>query len=96
MREFRGVAARRALGGFGDMVGELGEGFGVADANAAGDADPLQDARSQFAAAFGSVAANTGEIDKVLVDGVNLLCRAEAFDQARHTLAHIAVQFQIS
>lgn len=33
-----------ALGGLGDVVGQLGQGLRRADANAAGNTDPLQDA----------------------------------------------------
>lgn len=93
--EFGGVAAGFALGAFGDVVGQLGQGLGGGDADAVRDADPFLDARADLAGAQREVAGDAVQVDKAFVDAVDLLPVAQACGQAHHAVAHVAVQLKV-
>ena len=95
LRVLRGVAAGFAFGVFGDVVGQFGQGFGRADTDARGDADPLGDARAQALRAQPQVAAQALEVHKTLVDAVDLLSVTQARGQTHQALAHVAIQLKV-
>lgn len=78
-----GVAAGFAFGGFGDGVGEFGQGFGGANAYAGRDADPLLNTPADLARAFAHVTAYATQIDKAFIDAVDLLSVAQACGHRR-------------
>lgn len=57
-----GVAAGFALSRLGNEVGQLGQSLGRANANAAGDTRPLQDALAHQLASASHVAPNTLQV----------------------------------
>ena len=89
------VDAGLALRRLGDVIGQFGQGLGGANANAAGDADPLQDARPDLVAACHQIATHPVETDEGLVDAVDLLGWPQAGGQAHHAVANVAVQGKV-
>lgn len=65
----------------GDMVCELGQGLRGRDADARGDADPAMDARPDRSGASHMV-AYTLQVDKALIDAIDLLAWPEACSKA--------------
>ena len=90
-----GVNTGLSLGRLGNMVSQLGQGFGGANANAAGNAHPLQDAGADLVAACYQVATHPVQTDEGLIDAVDLLGRAQTGGQAHHAVADVAVQGKV-
>ena len=95
MGELGGVTARLALSGLGDVVRQLGQGLGRADANATGDPRPGQDARAHGAGTVYQVALDALQPDEGLIDRVDLLVRPQACGQAHHPIAHVPVELKV-
>ena len=94
LRQLAWVGSWLALGCFGDVIGQFRQRFGRADADAAGDVDPLQDAFAHRPRArrYLTDAINT---DEALIDAVDLLLRPEPRSQTHHPSAQISVQSKV-
>ena len=68
LRQEGGVAARFPFGCLGDVIGQLGQGFGGTHANAARNTDPLQDPGADAVAALDQATPQPGHINERLVD----------------------------
>src|SRR3990167_7148536 len=82
----RRIVPRVMFGCLGNMVGQLGKGFGSAQANAGWETNPLQDALSQLVASLHQVTADTRKIDKALVNRIDFLTMTQSCRQAHHAV----------
>ncbi len=89
------VAAGLAVGCLGHVIGEFGQRLGGGQAHAGGQAGPLQHLRAQRTAQQGEVAAHAGEVEKTLVDAVDLLTRCIGGGQRHHAVGHVAIELEV-
>lgn len=94
-RELIRVAAGLTLSRLGDEVGQLCEGLGVADPDAAGNADPLVDTGADLPGSLDQVTPHAMQADETLVDAVDLLRGSQTRSQAHHPVAHVAVEREV-
>ena len=63
----------QARQGFGQVIGQFGQGLGGADADAGGDADPAQHALADSRADVAARAGQAGQVQEAFIDGIDFL-----------------------
>lgn len=77
------------------MVGQLGEGLGMGDTDAAGYAHPLQHPGTDGMGSFGHVAPDATEVHKALINRIHLMPVTQRRHQAGHAVRHITIQRKV-